>query len=64
MNQHEQLATPRQVAVWLQCSERTLRRRRQDRTGPPWIVQNGRIRYSWLDVHRWAASNRVRPDHG
>lgn len=66
MSAAERLATPRQVAEWLQCSERTLRRKR-DRVragdaaaGPPWIEQGRSIRYSWLDVHKWAASHRIK----
>ena len=62
----ERLATAAQVAAWLQCSTRTLARRRDavragDKTaGPPWIEQGRSIRYSWLDVHRWAAQNRIK----
>jgi len=62
----ERLATAEQVAVWMQCSPRTLARKRDavrsgdTAAGPPWIEQGRSIRYSWLDVHRWAAANRIK----
>lgn len=69
MSAPERLATPAQVAAWLQCSTRTLARRRDAvragdaNAGPAWIIQGRQIRYSWLDVHRWAAQNRIK-GHG
>lgn len=53
------LATPLQVAQWLQVKPNTLRIWRQRDRGPRWVTIGGQIRYSWPDVHKWAAEHRT-----
>lgn len=53
------LATPLQVATWLQVKPNTLRIWRQRDRGPRYIKLNGQIRYAWPDVHAWAAQHRT-----
>lgn len=54
------LATPAQVATWLNVSTHTLRRWRKNGAGPRYIREGRTIRYAWQDVHAWAAARRTR----
>jgi hypothetical protein len=52
------LATPEQVAAWLQKPETYLARLRSNGTGPKFIKRGRTIRYAWADVHTWANEGR------
>jgi hypothetical protein len=53
------LATPAEVAEWLQLSQDQLAKLRSAGTGPTFIkLTRTEIRYAWLDVHKWADSLR------
>jgi hypothetical protein len=56
--QPQALATPAEVAAWLQTTENALRLRRQRGTGPAFIKRGRTIRYAWRDVHSWALAGR------
>ena len=53
------LATPSQVAEWLQESEGYLAKLRSAGTGPAFIKTGRKVRYAWKDVHDWCTSNRA-----
>ncbi len=48
------LATPEELAEWLQCKTSKLAKMRMLGTGPRFIKNGREIRYAWLDVHKWA----------
>jgi hypothetical protein len=52
------LATPEQVADWLQIPVERLHGMRKRRKGPKFIKVGRDVRYAWADVHSWAAANR------
>lgn len=52
------LATPAEVASWLQTTENALRLHRQRGTGPAYIKVGRSVRYAWGDVQAWALANR------
>lgn len=57
----KQPGTPREVAEYLQKSEKTLANWRSLGIGPPYIKPAGTIRYRWSDVEKWLTSNAVTP---
>lgn len=52
------LATPEQVAEWLQISADHLAYLRKHRRGPKSIKVGRAVRYAWVDVHAWCTANR------
>lgn len=52
------LATPAQVAEWLQIDTEKLSKLRISGTGPTFIKIGREVRYAWLDVHKWCDQNR------
>lgn len=54
------LATPEEVAEWLQITPERLAKLRQSKKGPAFIRYAGTrvIRYAWTDVHAWCNANR------
>jgi predicted DNA-binding transcriptional regulator AlpA len=52
------LATPAQLAEWLQISTDALSKLRIAGTGPKFIKIGREIRYAWADVHQWCDSLR------
>ena len=55
------LATPDQVAEWLQVPAERLSKMRKHGKGPSYIKVGRTVRYAWLDVHRWCEVNRAAP---
>jgi len=53
------LATPLEVAAWLQVTEERLSKLRKTGKGPVYIKLGRSVRYAWLDVHRWCDGNRA-----
>ena len=58
------LATPQQLADYLQRPVKTLEMWRYRSLGPPYIRMGREIRYDWRDVHAWEDSNKVNPAQG
>lgn len=57
---NENLATPDQVADYLQKPPKTLAEWRSRGTGPKYFKLHGRnIRYDWADVRAWLADQAV-----
>jgi predicted DNA-binding transcriptional regulator AlpA len=54
------LLTSRRLAELLDCSERTLERRREEGDGPPYVKIGGVIRYPLSELERWLADNTRR----
>lgn len=52
------LATPAEVAAWLQINTGKLSKMRSAGTGPTYIKSGREVRYAWLDVHKWCDQNR------
>lgn len=52
------LATPEQVAEWLQVTTERLSKLRKTGKGPKFIKLGRDVRYAWADVHTWCNSNR------
>jgi hypothetical protein len=52
------LATPAEVAEWLQTSTDALSKLRIAGNGPQYIKFGREIRYAWADVHKWCDSLR------
>jgi hypothetical protein len=52
------LATPAEVAEWLQVSTERLSKLRKGNGGPPYIKVGRQVRYSWADVHAYCAGTR------
>ena len=53
------LATPEEVAEYLQVKQGTLRVWAHRRKGPPYLVVEGSRRYDWADVHAWLNQRKV-----
>lgn len=53
------LATPSQLAAYLQTTVDSLAQDRYRRRGVPWTKVGGRIRYARHDVEAYLAANRV-----
>jgi hypothetical protein len=54
------LATPEEVAAWLQVPVERLARLRKTGGGPHFIkLDRVTFRYAWRDVHEWCAGNRA-----
>jgi hypothetical protein len=51
------LLTSRKLAELLDCSERSLERRREDGDGPPYVKVGGAIRYPLSGLEKWLADN-------
>lgn len=47
------LATPEELADYLQVSIRTVYDWRLDKTGPRWCKIGTRLRYRWADIDQW-----------
>ena len=61
MPQDENLATPAQVAEYLQKPAKTLAQWRSLGTGPKYFkLGGGHVRYSWADVRAWLAEQAVK----
>jgi len=60
------LATPKEVAEYLQRDEQTLANWRCAGTGPDYIKtgKTRAIRYRWDDVETWLTAKTVRPRQG
>lgn len=56
--QRVSLATPIQVAEWLQITPARLAYLRKMNRGPRSIKVGRDVRYAWQDVHAWCAANR------
>jgi len=54
-------ATPKEVADYLQRSEKTLANWRCSGIGPPYIKAEGGVRYRWSEVEKWLSGQQVRP---
>ena len=54
-------ATPKEVADYLQRSEKTLANWRCSGIGPPYVKAEGGVLYRWPDVEKWLASQLVSP---
>lgn len=52
------LATPAEVAEWLQITEERLKYLRKTGNAPKAIKIGRDVRYAWGDVHAWCAANR------
>lgn len=53
----EQLATPEQLADFLQIPEKTLAEWRSQGKGPKYVKPGGRhVRYDWVDVREWVVT--------
>lgn len=50
------LATPADLAQFLQVQETTLANWRWRRIGPPWFKTGRHVRYSWEDIETWLAN--------
>lgn len=56
---NSKLATPEELAEWLQVTTERLRQLRKSGKGPKYIKLDGRaVRYVWADVHSWCLANR------
>lgn len=54
------LATPAEVAEWLQVDTERLRQLRKSGRGPNFIkLDRKTVRYAWADVHAWCAARRA-----
>lgn len=54
MRDRQPLATPEQIAEYLQKPVRTLEQWRYRGIGPRWTKVGGRdVRYRWSDVEKW-----------
>ena len=53
------LATPDEVAEWLQVPVERLSKLRKTGGGPVYIKVGRSVRYAWIDVHRWCDGNRT-----
>jgi len=49
----QKLATPVEVAAYLDVAEKTLRQWRYLKIGPCWTKAGGRVRYRWADVEKY-----------
>lgn len=58
------LATPAEVAEWLQVSTERLSKLRKTGRGPKFIKLGREVRYAWGDVHSWCAGNRTERTEG
>lgn len=59
------LATPEQVAEWLQVTTDRLKAwRKKPGKGPAFVKVGGSIRYAWSDVHSWCSANRANSTGG
>lgn len=47
------LATPIQLAEYLEIPETTLKQWRHKGTGPQWTRVGRHVRYRWPDIDRW-----------
>jgi predicted DNA-binding transcriptional regulator AlpA len=47
-----------ELAKRWRVSPRTLQRKRQDRSGPPWLKLGGRIVYDMEDIQAWERRSR------
>lgn len=61
--EQRKLATPEEVAEWLQVPVDRLKRWRKERRGPAYMRVGRDVRYAWADVHRWCLASRS-GDHG
>lgn len=53
------LATPEEVAAYLQRPLKTLAEWRSRGRGPRYLkLENGQVRYDWADVRTWLLSQR------
>lgn len=59
MSAPQPLATPVQVAEWLQITPERLSKLRKTGRGPRFIKLGREVRYAWRDVHEWCAVNRA-----
>ena len=50
--------SPKRVAGLLNVSDRTLKRWRDDGTGPEWVRIGGSIRYKGASLLRWAEAQK------
>lgn len=55
----ETLATPDEVAEYLQVTTTALRDWRYRRAGPRYVRVGGHVRYRWPDVRQWCEENAV-----
>lgn len=60
LTRHEYLK-PKEVAVILRCSVRTLARMRAEGTGPRYHKRRGRILYPRVLVHEWVSQSIATP---
>jgi hypothetical protein len=58
MPEQRKLATPAEVAEWLQIPEARLARWRKDGYGPQYFRVGRDVRYAWADVHRWCLASK------
>lgn len=65
MNAPQKLATPAEVAAWLDVTERQLRRMRSAGNGPR-VTRIGHrtVRYAWNDVIAYATACRAKSNAG
>ncbi|NQX26841.1 DNA-binding protein [Microbacteriaceae bacterium VKM Ac-2854] len=57
MAKPQPLATPEDVAEWLQVTVAYLAKLRHAKKGPRWTKVGRSVRYAWGDVHRWCTEN-------
>lgn len=53
------LATPDEVAAWLQVTTERLAKLRKTGRGPHFIKIGREVRYAWKDVHAWCLQTRT-----
>jgi phage terminase Nu1 subunit (DNA packaging protein) len=58
----DDLLTTAELADALKVNERTVRRWRNERTGPPVLWAGGHARYRWRDVLEWLERRRAPED--
>lgn len=58
MTAPQPLATPEQVAAWLQKDPAYLAKLRKTGRGPHFIKIGRDVRYAWRDVHAWCDRHR------
>lgn len=56
------LATPKEVATYLQKSERTLANWRWAGIGPAYLSVEGTIRYRWAELEEWLNAQHTEAD--
>ena len=59
MNDRRPLATPEELAAYLQVPMNTVYNWRRRRTGPPGRRIGKHIRYAWADIEAWVMAQPV-----